>query len=174
MTKMTPVPLMVFVVAVAAFFAVQAHGQIYMWVDENGVRHISDTPPLDNNPDREIREMPSIRSGGAPSTSPRTDDSKRRSKAKANRTPSAPGKAGRVSLPKVELYTTSWCKYCKMARQFFRSRGVAFKEYDIERDRRAALRKDKLDSKKGVPFAIVNGTRIHGYAPESYKEALAP
>ncbi len=72
----------------------------------------------------------------------------------------------------VELYVTSWCPYCKKARQFFESKGIAYKVYDIEKDSKAAARKRKLDSKKGVPFAIVNGTAIHGYSAERYAGAL--
>lgn len=38
----------------------------------------------------------------------------------------------------VEIYTTSWCRYCRDAKRYFRSRGVAFKEYDVEKDPKAA------------------------------------
>lgn len=72
----------------------------------------------------------------------------------------------------VELYVTSWCPYCKQAIEYFQSRGIAYKAYDIEKDKKAAARKQKLDSQGGVPFAVVNGTRIHGYAPDQYTEAL--
>lgn len=72
----------------------------------------------------------------------------------------------------VELYVTSWCPYCKKAIQFFKSRGVAYKVYDIEKDSKAAARKRQMDSGDGVPFAVINGTRIRGYAPEQYANAL--
>jgi glutaredoxin len=72
----------------------------------------------------------------------------------------------------VILYTTSWCPYCKKAKEFFKSRNIYFTEYDIEKDRDAAERKKRLDSKSGVPFAIVNGQQIHGYSPSAYERAL--
>jgi len=72
----------------------------------------------------------------------------------------------------VELYVTSWCKYCKKAEAFFRSKGVSFTIYDIEKDRVAAKRKNKLSPRKGVPFAIVNGQHIYGFAPSAYENAL--
>jgi glutaredoxin len=75
--------------------------------------------------------------------------------------------------PKVELYTTSWCPYCKNARDFFRSRGIPFTEYDIEKDKAAAARKNKLDKKKGVPFVVINGRGIHGWSAAAYEQALA-
>ena len=77
-----------------------------------------------------------------------------------------------VQQNKVELYVTSWCPYCKKATQFFDSRGIRYKAYDIEKGAKAAARQRKLDSRKGVPFAMINGTAIHGYSPESYAGAL--
>lgn len=77
-----------------------------------------------------------------------------------------------IKQNQVELYITSWCPYCKKAIQYFKSRGISYKVYDIEKDRNAAARKNKLDYKSGVPFAVVNGTGIHGYSPEGYGKAL--
>ena len=34
----------------------------------------------------------------------------------------------------VELYITSWCPYCKKAIEYFESRGIKYKAYDIEKD----------------------------------------
>ncbi len=76
--------------------------------------------------------------------------------------------------PKVELYITSWCPYSKKAVNFFQSRGIPFVSYDIEKDESAAQRKNRLDSKSGVPFAIVNGQKIHGYSEEAYQSAMNP
>ncbi len=76
------------------------------------------------------------------------------------------------ATPQVELYTTSWCPYCKKAVNFFRSRGIPFTEYDIEKDRAAARRKQKLDSRPGVPFAVINGQMVHGFSERLYLQAL--
>jgi len=72
----------------------------------------------------------------------------------------------------VELYVTSWCPYCRQAIDFFRSRGIYYVLYDIERDDNAARRKKELDPRKGVPFAVINGVKIHGFSEEAYKKAL--
>jgi len=77
-----------------------------------------------------------------------------------------------TSEPSVELYSTSWCGYCQKARTFFRERGISFVEYDIEKDRQAALRKQQLDSGRGVPFAVINGHKISGYSERLYLQAL--
>jgi glutaredoxin len=70
------------------------------------------------------------------------------------------------------LYTTSWCPWCKRAKAFFRSRGIVFVEYDIEKDKAAAHRKAQIDRQKGVPFAVINGKGIHGYNENAYNNAL--
>jgi glutaredoxin len=83
----------------------------------------------------------------------------------------AAGKA-ETAVPQVELYVTSWCPYCKKAENFFRSQGIPFTVYDVEKDSSAARRKEQLDSRNGVPFAIINGQKIHGYSEGAYREAL--
>lgn len=88
---------------------------------------------------------------------------------------SSPGDKFLASLQEtnqVELYVTSWCPYCRQAIDFFRSRGIYYVVYDIERDDDAARRKKELDPRKGVPFAVINGIKIHGFSEAAYLKAL--
>ena len=39
--------------------------------------------------------------------------------------------------PEVVMYATSWCPYCKQARNFFDRHGIVYVEYDVERNRTA-------------------------------------
>jgi glutaredoxin len=73
---------------------------------------------------------------------------------------------------KVEIYVTSWCPYCAQAIKFFRDNHVPYVAYDIEKDREAAKRRDKLSQRQGVPFAVINGTKIYGFSAEAYSQAL--
>jgi glutaredoxin len=83
------------------------------------------------------------------------------------------GETSVKSKAQVDLYVTSWCPYCHKARAFFEARNVRVNVYDIEKDAQAAARKRRLDPQGGgVPFAVVNGQGIHGYAPELYSQAL--
>lgn len=82
------------------------------------------------------------------------------------------GQTQQKSKAKVDLYVTSWCPYCHKAKDFFESRNIAVTVYDIEKDKKAAARKAKLDPQRGVPFAVVNGKGVHGYAPDQYLQAL--
>ena len=133
--------------------------KFYKYVDENGVVHFQDHPPENVTSDTEVEELPEYKSKSADMNLPRKNNKKITEKTD-------------YSDAQVELYVTSWCRYCKKAKKYFRSRGIPFKEYDIEKDMAAARRKDKLSPQKGVPFAVVNGRKIYGYSPEGYESAL--
>ena len=141
-----------------------AFAEIYKWMDAEGKTHFSDQPP-DRDSRIDIVTTHRINAYQGQSATPAVGALSSDSGANGATTPAA-------MAAQVELYTTSWCPYCKQARQFFRSRGIAFKDYDVERDSGAAARKAQLDSNSGVPFAIVNGTKIHGYSEVAYAEAL--
>jgi len=74
---------------------------------------------------------------------------------------------------RVVMYVTSWCPYCKKARDYINSQGASLIEYDIERDRSAA---DEMVKKTGgghgVPVVDVEGIIIRGYSPEAISSAL--
>ncbi|MGD2271292.1 MAG: glutaredoxin domain-containing protein [Desulfobacterales bacterium] len=145
--------------------------QIYTWIDENGVIHLSDSPLRDSVSREGIEVIPD------PETEPRAVRRPNKNIRKDNRgsfkiSPSLK-KTKKAKSPKIELYTTSWCKYCQNARDFFRSRGIPFTEYDVEKDASAARRKNQLTRHKGVPFAVINGKRITGFNKAAYIQALS-
>jgi glutaredoxin len=160
-----------FLLVVLFATSLTAEGTLYRWVDENGVVHFDETQPGDagsfvrvepgppnggDHPDALDPEMAAAAKGESS-----TDDSDR-------------GLSSDGALPReAELYVTRWCTYCKMAAGFLRSKGVPFKWYDIEKDREAARRKMQLDPNPGVPFAVINGFRIHGFSVEAYEKALS-
>ena len=74
--------------------------------------------------------------------------------------------------PNVELYVTSWCTYCHKAKAFFRSKGIEFTEYNIEKDEEAAKRMLSHTKSRAVPFVIINGQTIQGYSIAAYEHAL--
>lgn len=163
------ISLIVFSVGI---FISSVSAEIYQWVDKNGVSHASDRPPRPADVVGEVETMKTF-----PATTPSTAVPKNPSRTESLpvRAPAQEHKAQKAELNKdasVELYTTSWCSYCEQARQFFRSRGIPFREYDIEKDRGAATRKRQLDSKGGIPFAVINGKKIHGYSQAAYQQAL--
>ena len=147
--------------ALTLYLCTTAAAEIYKWVDEKGEMHISDSPPPAAKSPGDMKVYKD-RQGDSPDTAP------------------APLKKREESRPSFEskkradvvLYTTSWCPYCRKARDYFRSRGIDFVEYDIEKDKEAAIRKKQLDSRGGVPFAIINGRSVSGFSASAYEKAL--
>jgi glutaredoxin len=156
--------IITFILVLSAFliyFPFASGAEMYKWVDDKGEMHISDSPP------------PAAKSPG---------DIKvyKDSKEDSLDTAPAPARKKEESRPSYEtkkradvvLYTTSWCPYCRKARDYLRSRGIDFVEYDIEKDKEAATRKKQLDNRGGVPFAIINGRSIRGFSASAYDRAL--
>ena len=81
-------------------------------------------------------------------------------------TPSKPNIPVRRSEPPpkpiVVLYATSWCPYCKKAREYFKANNVQYLEYDIEKDEQAKRMYDLVGG-SGVPVILVNGKKIQGF-----------
>lgn len=74
--------------------------------------------------------------------------------------------------PMVVMYSTSWCGYCKMARNFFKSRKIEFVDYDIEKDRDAYDRFRAINPQGGVPTVVIGKKIVLGYSEDAYKTAL--
>ncbi|MGE3319240.1 MAG: glutaredoxin family protein [Candidatus Berkiella sp.] len=71
----------------------------------------------------------------------------------------------------VVLYGTSTCGYCKQAREYLRSHGVSFKDYDIENSDEAKNKFQELNG-QGVPLILVGKTRLDGFDREDLHTAL--
>jgi glutaredoxin len=164
-------PIVFFVTLfVGVIFAGATIAEIYKWVDENGVIHLSDSPPQEIVSTGKVELVPTIEAN--PQIIQQTETQTRKANSNTHTVSPAPQITKRHKTPKVELYTTAWCVYCRKARDFFRSRGIAFIEYDIEKDENAARRKNQLTDRRGVPFAVINGKRIHGFDQGAYIRAL--
>ncbi|MHA3734944.1 glutaredoxin family protein [Pseudomonas sp. Eth.TT006] len=72
---------------------------------------------------------------------------------------------------RVVLYATDWCGYCKQTKRFLDSKGIAFKEFDIEKDAEARKAYEALGG-RGIPLIDVNGTLIRGFDPDEILAAL--
>ena len=61
----------------------------------------------------------------------------------------------------VVIYTKPGCPYCQQARDFYNSKGIAFQDYDAQKER--ARRKEMLaysDGDPTVPCVIENGKYV--------------
>lgn len=82
----------------------------------------------------------------------------------------APDHPKRLSgnLPKVTLYSTVWCSYCRAARTYFDNKAVVYTERDVERDP-AAARAFKQLGGNGVPLITIDNRRLQGFDSGEFK-----
>ncbi len=84
--------------------------------------------------------------------------------APASKTAPAAEPSGEAAPLDVVLYSTSWCGYCRRARNWFTTNGVPFVEKDIEKDRAAHAEYQRIGrGYSGVPLISVNGAVIRGF-----------
>jgi glutaredoxin 3 len=65
-------------------------------------------------------------------------------------------------MKKVEIYTKSYCPYCKRAKELLRIKGVEFTEYDVTAD---PVKEQEMRHRSGrdtVPEIFVDGNLLGG------------
>jgi glutaredoxin-like YruB-family protein len=75
-------------------------------------------------------------------------------------------------MPKVKIYSTPTCPYCKIAKEFFKEKNISFEDIDITSNPEAAEEMKKISGQIGVPVIVINGKVITGFDREKIEEAL--
>jgi glutaredoxin 3 len=75
-------------------------------------------------------------------------------------------------MPKVKIYTTPTCVYCKMAKEFFRNNGVGYEEFDVVSDLKAREEMVAKSHQLGVPVIDIDGEIIVGFDRDHLARAL--
>lgn len=72
----------------------------------------------------------------------------------------------------VKIYSTPWCTFCRMAKDFFKENNIKYTEYDVSVDEKA--RAEMLDKSKqsGVPVIDIDGNLIIGFDRERIASLL--
>jgi glutaredoxin-like YruB-family protein len=76
---------------------------------------------------------------------------------------------------KVIIYSTSWCGFCKMAKQYLDSKNVAYTDKNVEEDAEAYKElMEKINGNfMGVPVIDIKGDIILGFDRPKIDAALA-
>ena len=64
--------------------------------------------------------------------------------------------------PKVIIFTTPTCSFCRAAKQYFNEKRVRYTEIDVSRDQRAAQDMLRRTGQMGVPVILINNRPIVG------------
>lgn len=66
-------------------------------------------------------------------------------------------------MAQVQLYVTTGCPYCSLARNLLESLGVKYQEIDIQQENITRARLADLTGRFTVPQIVINGRPVGGY-----------
>ncbi|PJE51583.1 MAG: NrdH-redoxin [Candidatus Yanofskybacteria bacterium CG10_big_fil_rev_8_21_14_0_10_36_16] len=75
-------------------------------------------------------------------------------------------------MAKVQIYTTPTCHFCKMAKEYFNEKNIAYEAYDVVSD---AQKRQEMVEKSGsmaVPVIVIDDKVIVGFDKERVNKAL--
>ena len=132
-------------------FCATAQADFYKWEDENGNIQITDYPP----PAKSGKKV-------------------QVHKFDSNKQEEEQGKSKDASKkePDVVLYTKDSCDDCDKAREFLKSKNIAFTEYNTDTNKEAAKKRKSIDDSDDAPFAIINKNQVYGFSESIYNRLL--
>lgn len=71
----------------------------------------------------------------------------------------------------VVLYATDWCPYCEKTRSLLTSKGIPYREMNIETSAEARQQYQRLAA-NGVPVLLIAGDLVRGYNPKKMEGLL--
>ena len=69
----------------------------------------------------------------------------------------------RTTAPRVELYLTAYCGYCRAAVGLLESRGVAFEATRVDTDPARRREMETRSGRRTVPQIFIGGRHVGGY-----------
>lgn len=82
---------------------------------------------------------------------------------------------------KVQVYTSTWCRDCRTAKQFLQTHGIEYTEINVDVDRAASDELIRIVGKRAVPQLVIDGEWFQPYTPgrgllydEMYKRLNIP
>ncbi|HVU44921.1 MAG TPA: glutaredoxin family protein [Terracidiphilus sp.] len=65
----------------------------------------------------------------------------------------------------VQLYTASWCRDCRAAKQFLETHGIAYTAIDVDANPAASAEVIRHVGKRAIPQMVINGEWFQPYRP---------
>lgn len=76
------------------------------------------------------------------------------------------------SQPKVVVFTSPTCSWCRVVKQHLKKYNISFKEIDISRDEEAARDLVRRTGQQGVPVTLINNRPVVGFDKEALNRLL--
>ena len=132
------------VLCLALTAGVSGAATLYRWVDDQGVIHVSETPP-----EGKMNVAQAV-VGEDPAKEPRSG-------------PVTERKEFRVRPGEVTIYTTPTCPWCHKAKAWLRDKKIRYREIDVTSDRKGLDEMVKISGQTGVPVIVVGEEVIVGF-----------
>ena len=75
-------------------------------------------------------------------------------------------------MKNVTMYSTDTCGYCKMAKEFFASKGVPYTEYNVGTDLEKRKEMIEKSGQMGVPVIFIDQEILVGFDKPRLSELL--
>jgi glutaredoxin-like YruB-family protein len=75
-------------------------------------------------------------------------------------------------MPKVVIYTTSTCPFCKLAKSYFQKHDVKYEEKDVWSDTQGRQEMIDKSGQMGVPVIDIDGQIVIGFDETKLTELL--
>ncbi len=76
-------------------------------------------------------------------------------------------------MTKIKIYSTPYCGYCKMAKDFFDKNGISYEEIDVSVDEAAARQMIEKTNQMGVPVIEIGDEYVVGFNRPLIEEMIA-
>lgn len=73
---------------------------------------------------------------------------------------------------KIKVYSTPYCPYCDMVKDFLNKEGIEFEDIDVSVDREAAMKMIEKSGFMAVPQIEINDKTIVGFDKETIEREL--
>ena len=83
-----------------------------------------------------------------------------------------PTDSARSHQPKITLYTTPACYWCRTAKRYLEDRGLTFEEVNVAEDRRAHQQMVRMTGQNGVPVIRVGDSAMTGWDKAEFERLL--
>jgi len=75
-------------------------------------------------------------------------------------------------MVKVKVYSTPTCPWCHKAKEYFKSKKIAFQDFDVSSDEKARNEMVDKSGQMGVPVIIIGDKVIVGFDQGAIDKAL--
>ncbi|MEK6902045.1 MAG: glutaredoxin family protein [archaeon] len=77
-----------------------------------------------------------------------------------------------MATPSITIYSTPFCPYCKLEKEFLKENKIVFKEVNVAEDTQAAQQMIMKSGQSGVPVTEIDGKIIVGFDKSALKKLL--